>query len=64
MVAFAAAVLDLFLTGRPHAVVSVIFYLALIVWACLEISSGANWFRRGLGIAVLAYILITQVLRH
>jgi len=63
-VAIAAAIVNMFATGRLNEVVSVIFYIALIVWAYLEITSGVNWFRKGLGWVVLAYILVTQVIRH
>lgn len=63
-VAIAAAVINMFATGHLFDVVKVIYYLALIVWAYQEITTGVNWFRRGLGWAVLAYILVTQVIHH
>ncbi|MBP9813199.1 hypothetical protein KBC51_02035 [Candidatus Saccharibacteria bacterium] len=30
----------------------------LVVWAYLEITSGVNYFRRALGVAVLIYIIV------
>lgn len=63
-VALIAALVNMVATGQLHNIVTAIFYLALIVWAFQEITSGVNWFRRGLGWAVLGYILITQVIRH
>lgn len=63
-IALAASVVKMFATGRVHSVVTVVFYLALLVWAYLEITSGVNWFRRTLGWVVMIYIVVTQVIRH
>ena len=41
-----------------------IYTIAIIIWSFEEIKSGANWFRRILGIIVMssvAYSLITQL---
>ncbi len=38
-------------------------HLALLVWAVEEVASGANWFRRLLGISAGAYVLTRVVQR-
>jgi hypothetical protein len=35
--------------------------VALIMWALMEIVRGVNWFRRGLGVAVLAFVVVSRV---
>jgi hypothetical protein len=42
--------------GTTHDVGRAIFTLALAVWAGEEAAFGVNWFRRLLGLAVLAWI--------
>jgi len=37
--------------GRPHDGAVVLWRLALLVWSAEEVVSGANWFRRLLGLA-------------
>lgn len=34
------------------------FYAGLAAWAWLELADGANWFRRALGAAGLAYVVV------
>jgi hypothetical protein len=57
-VALAAALAGRLTHGRVHAYATAVFYLALAVWAYLELTEGANWFRRLLGLAGLAYVLV------
>jgi hypothetical protein len=35
--------------------------VALIMWALMEIVRGVNWFRRALGLVVLAFVVATRV---
>jgi hypothetical protein len=44
--------------GPGHAYASSVSYLALVIWAYLELVEGVNWFRRLLG---LAYVISTIV---
>jgi hypothetical protein len=44
--------------GTAHAYASASTYLALAVWAYLELVDGSNWFRRILG---LVYVVLTTV---
>ena len=47
------------LTDDPvHAYARGTFYVALAAWAWLELTDGTNWFRRLLGAAVLAYLVV------
>ncbi len=41
-------------SGLLQRIGATIFYLAIIIWAYEEIKNGVNWFRKGLGIVVLA----------
>ncbi len=61
-IALLAAVVNIFAKGELHNIVAVIYYLALIVWAYQEITSGVNWFRRGLGIVVLVYVFVQRLM--
>jgi hypothetical protein len=45
-----------------HAVVSGIGTIALAIWAILEIGWGASYFRRVLGVLVLAYTILSRIL--
>ena len=47
------------LRGSAHLYATAVSYLAMAVWAYLELTAGVNWFRRLLG---LAYVVI-MVLR-
>ncbi len=49
--------ISLFFSGRTSDIVSYIASAALIVWSLLEIFRGVNYYRRVLGIAVLAYAI-------
>lgn|SRR6185437_841554 len=44
--------------GAAHDVGRILTTLGLVVWACEEIASGVNWFRRLLGLAVLAWVVV------
>lgn len=43
--------------GSMHAYARSVFHVGLGVWAWEELVSGANWFRRALGAAGLAYVV-------
>ncbi len=45
-------------TGILHTGLHLIFVVAIGIWSYLEITSGVNWFRRALGIAMALYVLI------
>lgn len=45
-----------------HPLLSLISFGAIFTWAWLEIFEGANNFRRGLGIAVMTFILVIRVI--
>jgi hypothetical protein len=57
--ALTAAVIGHFTYGAAHSLSSSLFYVFLIIWAYREIAEGANWLRRGLGLVVMAYILVS-----
>ena len=44
--------------GTPQEIFKAIARAAIIVWAILEVSAGASYFRRSLGIAVLIITLL------
>jgi hypothetical protein len=58
IVAFAAGLVAHHAHGAAHADGAAISYLAMAIWAYLELVSGVNWFRRLLG---LAYVVSTVV---
>jgi hypothetical protein len=58
IVAFIAGVVGGYTQGSGHAYASALSYLALAVWAYLELAEGVNWFRRLLG---LGYAISTTV---
>jgi len=45
------------LTGKAALLSSVAARTALFIWAWLELFKGVNYFRRGLGLTILLYIL-------
>lgn len=55
IVAMLAAVAGRAAEGRLSQRARVVSRLALLVWSAEEIASGANWFRRALGVAGGAY---------
>ena len=44
--------------GSVHAYARAVFYAALAAWAWEELAGGANWVRRALGVAGLAYVVV------
>jgi hypothetical protein len=58
IVAFIAGEIGNQTHGSGHAYASSVSYLALAIWAYLELVEGVNWFRRLLG---LAYAISTVV---
>jgi hypothetical protein len=45
--------------STAHALARALFYVGLGIWAWLELSDGVNGFRRVLGAAGLAYVLVS-----
>ena len=58
LVAFAAWLVAAVTNGSVHAYARAAFYTALAAWAWNEMAGGSNWFRRGLGVAGLMYVVI------
>jgi hypothetical protein len=44
--------------GPAHRAGRVLLIAGIAVWASLEVSDGANWFRRGLGVAGLVWVAV------
>jgi hypothetical protein len=59
IVALAGSVLAGALDGRPGDDADALGRIALGVFAYLELTDGANWFRRLLGAAVLVELVVT-----
>jgi hypothetical protein len=57
-IALAGALVGRLTHGRAHWIATAVFFMALTVWAYLEVTDGVNWFRRVLGAAGLAYVLV------
>ena len=49
-----------FVEGQAHTILSYISTVFLLVWACLEIISGASYFRRLLGAAILILTIYSR----
>ena len=45
-------------TGAVADVLAAVGYVFIAIWAYLELAAGANMFRRALGLAGLAYIVV------
>jgi hypothetical protein len=58
IIAFVAGEVAKHTRGTGHSYSSAASYLALAVWAYLELVDGSNWFRRVLG---LVYVTLTTV---
>ncbi len=58
IVALAGSLVARLSSGTLHDVARVAALLGLIVWAGLEVASGANWLRRLLGAGVLGYLAV------
>lgn len=48
------------LRGSWNTASGYLAFVAITVWACLEIATGKTWFRRGLGAAVLVVVLVAR----
>ncbi|MCW2984862.1 MAG: hypothetical protein JWR63_2432 [Conexibacter sp.] len=48
--------------GGVHDVAAIVGSAGLAIWALQELLQGVNGFRRGLGAAMLAYLVATRVL--
>ena len=57
-VAVAAFVAGRLVDGRAQDYSTSVFHIALGVWAYLEVTRGANWFRRLLGVVGLVYVVV------
>jgi hypothetical protein len=44
--------------GSVHSYARAVFYVGLAAWGWVELTSGANWLRRLLGVAGLVYVVI------
>lgn len=51
----------LFKQGRPHQLFMWVAFGALVIWALLEIFKGSNYFRRLVGLIVLAASLFSRL---
>lgn len=47
--------------GGAASIFSLISYGALFTWGWLELFQGINYFRRGLGLVVLGWLLISRI---
>ena len=58
IVAIVALLLTRVLSGSAQDYARATFYVALAAWAWLELTEGANLFRRLLGAAILALVVV------
>lgn len=67
LIAIIVWIVLLFVHQEPYQItLTIVFNIALGVWAILELGWGVNYFRRGLGLVVLIFVLkfFTQLLLH
>jgi hypothetical protein len=66
IVTLVAAALARITPGQTRTALTLVSRLGLLVWSAEEITDGANWFRRGLGLAGAGYALsaTARVLRR
>ena len=57
-VALLAGALANLMNGTAHDYATSVSYLALMVWAYEELAHGVNWFRRMLGLAFVAILVV------
>ena len=57
-VALGASLVGRLTHGRADDYATAVFHAALAIWAYLELTQGTNWFRRALGAAGLAYVVV------
>lgn len=58
LAAFAAWLIAAATGGSVHYYARAAFFTALAAWAWEEMTAGANWVRRALGLAGLVYVVI------
>jgi ABC-type uncharacterized transport system permease subunit len=56
-----ATFVSLFFNGRTADVLTFIGSVSLIVWSVLEVTKGANYFRRLLGLVVLIFSIASLI---
>ena len=50
-----------FVEGQTQTILSYVSTAFLLVWACMEIISGASYFRRLLGVVVLVFTIYSRL---
>lgn len=59
---FVASLLKLvFTTGEINIGLDVLAFSSLIIWACLELFQGVNYFRRALGLVIIVGLLASRI---
>lgn len=58
LIAMAAYIAGALTSGWVGAISRAVFYVALGTWAYWEVSDGANWFRRLLGMVIIVYVVV------
>jgi hypothetical protein len=58
LVALAGWALAATTDGAAHHTGRALLVAGIAVWASMEVSAGANWFRRGLGVAGLVWVAV------
>ena len=58
VIALIGSVVSSLTHGSVHAYARAVFFAFLAAWAWLEVTDGANWVRRAIGVAGLAYAVI------
>jgi hypothetical protein len=53
--------ISLFISGRGADIFSWLAEISLIIWSLLEITKGANYFRRVLGLLVLIFAVMSLI---
>lgn len=48
-------------SGTVQNISSLIATISLVIWTLLEITTGVNYFRRMLGLIILAYVILTRL---
>ncbi len=46
--------------GLVHRIVGTVSFVALVVWALLEVTQGVNYFRRTIGLLVILLLILTR----
>lgn len=61
IIAMTALLISMISVGILQRISSSVYYIAIIIWAYEEISTGVNWFRKLLGSIVLLMTLVGLV---